>query len=53
MAIKANLHLALWGILGARDIKGIKVNVVPINSLDNKHLQGRKQRQFLHMKESS
>ena len=34
-----NLHLALWGVLGARDIKGIEFNMVSFNILDNEHLQ--------------
>lgn len=33
-----NLHLALGGVLGARDIKSIEVNMVAINRLDNEHL---------------
>lgn len=38
MAQKTNLHLALGGVLGARDIEGIKVNMVAINIFDNEHL---------------
>lgn len=43
---KINLHLALGGVLGARDIECIKVNVFTFNALDNEHLWCRKQRQF-------
>lgn len=42
----ANLHLAVGGVLGARDIKGIKVNMVSIDALDNEHLRRKKQRKF-------
>lgn len=44
MALKTNLHLALRGVLGARDIKGIKVNMLAFNTLDNEHLWMWKQR---------
>lgn len=37
--IKVDLHLALRGVFGARDIEGIKVNMVSINILDNEHLR--------------
>lgn len=35
---KNNLHLALGGVLGARDIESIEVNMIAINRLDNEHL---------------
>ena len=35
---QTDLHLALRGVFGARDIKSIKVNMVAINRLDNEHL---------------
>lgn len=44
--MRGNLHLAVGGVLGARDIKSIEVNMVAINTLDNEHLWRRKQRKF-------
>lgn len=41
-----DLHLALGGVFGARDIKGIKVNVISINILDNEHLQKEETRKY-------
>ncbi len=41
---KNNLHLALGGVLRARDIKGIKINMVAINRLDDEHLWWRREK---------
>lgn len=41
-----NLHLSLRGVLGARDIEGIEVNMFAINRLDNEHLCWREEKNF-------
>lgn len=33
-----NLHLALGGVFGARDIESIEVNMIAVNGLDHEHL---------------
>jgi len=44
--MKIYLHLALGGVLGARDIKGIEASIVAIGGLDDEHLWRRKQKRF-------
>lgn len=46
---KSNLHLALRGVLGARDVEGIKVNMLALNGLDDEHLWREIQREALNV----
>ena len=39
VCVCVNLHFSFGGVLGARDVEGVQVNMVSIHSLDDEHLE--------------